>query len=77
MSKEITNVGGFFKIKDLVNGKIKGIAKDDVRFELLNGELSILKGATYPIAIITDVSQVSVPSEANLTDLLNTLSSLT
>lgn len=76
MSLEITNSGGLFKIKNTVNGKIIACSKDDIRFKLRD-ELTIIKGATFPVMVINNASDVSTPSEANLTDLLVTLSSLT
>lgn len=77
MALEITNSGNLFKIKNTSSGKIKAISKDDVRFRFIGDKLTILKGATLPIEVITDVSQVSTPSESTLADLLTTLTELT
>lgn len=76
MAYEITQSGGFFKIKNTSTGLIKAIAKDDVRFEL-DEKLEILKGATLPILVISNVNQVTNPSESNLSNLLTALSNLT
>ena len=77
MALQITRQGGFFKIKNTSSGDIKAISKDDVRFKLRDSKLIILKGATLPIEVITDFSQVSSPSSSSLTDLLDKLANLT
>ena len=76
MAFEITNSGGFFKIKNTITGKIKAIAKDDVRFSLKD-ELTVLKGATFPIIVIRNVDEVTTPVATDLEDLLTKLNNLT
>ena len=76
MAIEITNSGGLFKIKKTSNGSIKAISKDDVRFELDN-EVTILKGAKYPVLVIKSSSEVTTPDSTDLNDLLTKLNNLT
>ena len=76
MAFEITNSGGLFKIKNTSNGSIKAISKDDVRFEL-DDKLTILKGAKYPVLVIRNSSEVTIPDSTDLNDLLTQLNNLT
>ena len=76
MAFEITNSGGFFKIKNTTTNEVKAIAKNDIRFVLRN-DLSIVKGANFRFAVIRDVSEVTTPSATDLNDLLTKLNNLT
>lgn len=76
MAFEITNSGGLFKIKNTITGNIKAISKDDVRFSLKD-ELTVLKGATFPIIVIRNVDEVTTPVATDLEDLLTKLNNLT
>jgi hypothetical protein len=76
MAFEITNSGGFFKIKNTITNEIKAIAKNDIRFVLRN-DLSVVKGANFKFAVISDVGEVTTPSATDLNDLLTKLNNLT
>ena len=76
MAFEITNSGGFFKIKNTATNEIKAVAKDDIRFELKN-TLNVIKGANFKFIVINSVTEVSIPSATDLEDLLTKLNNLT
>jgi len=76
MAFEITNSGGFLKIKDTTTNEIKAISKNDVRFELKK-TLDVMLGANFKFIVISDVVEVSTPSATDLNDLLTKLNNLT
>lgn len=76
MAFEITNSGGFLKIKDTTTNEIKAISKNDVRFELKK-TLDVMLGANFKFIVISDVVEVSTPPATDLEDLLIKLNNLT
>jgi hypothetical protein len=76
MAFEITNSGGFLKIKNTTTNEIKAISKNDVRFELKK-TLDIMLGANFKFIVIRDVVEVSTPPATDLNDLLTKLNNLT
>jgi len=76
MPFEITNSGGFLKIKDTTTNEIKAISKNDVRFELKK-TLDVMLGANFKFIVISDVVEVSTPPATDLEDLLIKLNNLT
>ena len=76
MAFEITNSGGFLKIKNTTTNKIKAISKNDVRFEL-EKTLDVMLGANFKFIVISDVVEVSTPLATDLEDLLTKLNNLT
>lgn len=76
MAFEITNSGGFLKIKNTTTNEIKAISKNDVRFEL-EKTLDIMLGANFKFIVISDVVEVSTPLATDLEDLLTKLNNLT
>jgi hypothetical protein len=76
MAFEITNTGGFLKIKNTTTNEIKAISKNDVRFELKK-TLNVMLGANFKFIVIRDVVEVSTPQATDLEDLLTKLNNLT
>ena len=76
MPFEITNSGGFLKIKNTNTNEIKAISKNDVRFELKK-TLDVMLGANFKFIVISDVVEVSTPPATDLNDLLTKLNNLT
>jgi hypothetical protein len=76
MAFEITNSGGFLKIKNTTTNEIKAISKNDVRFEL-EKTLDVMLGANFKFIVISDVVEVSTPVATDLEDLLTKLNNLT
>lgn len=76
MAFEITNSGGFLKIKNTTTNEIKAISKNDVRFELKK-TLDVMLGANFKFIVISDVLEVSTPTATDLEDLLIKLNNLT
>ncbi len=76
MAFEITNSGGFLKIKNTTTNEIKAISKNDVRFELKK-TLNVMLGANFKFIVISDVVEVSTPLATDLEDLLTKLNNLT
>lgn len=76
MAFEITNSGGFLKIKNTTTNEIKAISKNDVRFELKK-TLDVMLGANFKFIVISDVVEVSTPLATDLDDLLTKLNNLT
>jgi len=76
MAFEITNSGGFLKIKNTTTNEIKAISKNDVRFEL-DKTLDVMLGANFKFIVISDVVEVSTPLATDLEDLLTKLNNLT
>ena len=76
MAFEITNSGGFLKIKNTTTNEIKAISKNDVRFEL-EKTLDVMLGANFKFIVISDVVEVSTPVATDLDDLLTKLNNLT
>lgn len=76
MAFEITNSGGFLKIKNTTTNEIKAISKNDVRFELKK-TLNVMLGANFKFIVIRDVVEVSTPQATDLEDLLTKLNNLT
>lgn len=76
MAFEITNSGGFLKIKNTTTNEIKAISKNDVRFELKK-TLDVMLGANFKFIVIRDVVEVSTPQATDLEDLLTKLNNLT
>lgn len=76
MAFEITNSGGFLKIKNTTTNEIKAISKNDVRFELKK-TLDVMLGANFKFIVISDVVEVSTPPATDLEDLLIKLNNLT
>lgn len=76
MAFEITNSGGFLKIKNTTTNEIKAISKNDVRFELKK-TLDVMLGANFKFIVISDVVEVSTPPATDLNDLLTKLNNLT
>jgi hypothetical protein len=76
MAFEITNSGGFLKIKNTTTNEIKAISKNDVRFEL-EKTLDVMLGANFKFIVISDVVEVSTPLATDLEDLLTKLNNLT
>jgi hypothetical protein len=76
MAFEITNSGGFLKIKNTTTNEIKAISKNDVRFEL-EKTLDVMLGANFKFIVISDVVEVSTPLATDLDDLLTKLNNLT
>lgn len=76
MPFEITNSGGFLKIKNTTTNEIKAISKNDVRFEL-EKTLDVMLGANFKFIVISDVVEVSTPVATDLEDLLTKLNNLT
>jgi hypothetical protein len=76
MPFEITNSGGFLKIKNTTTNEIKAISKNDVRFELKK-TLDVMLGANFKFIVISDVVEVSTPPATDLNDLLTKLNNLT
>lgn len=76
MAFEITNSGGFLKIKNTTTNEIKAISKNDVRFELKK-TLNVMLGANFKFVVISDVVEVSTPTATDLNDLLTKLNNLT
>ena len=76
MPFQITNSGGFLKIKDTTTNEIKAISKNDVRFELKK-TLDVMLGANFKFIVISDVVEVSTPTATDLEDLLIKLNNLT
>ena len=76
MAFEITNSGGFLKIKNTTTNEIKAISKNDVRFELKK-TLDVMLGANFKFIVISDVVEVSTPLATDLEDLLTKLNNLT
>ena len=75
MAFEITNSGGFLKIKNTTTNEIKAISKNDVRFELKK-TLDIMLGANFKFIVIKDVVEVSTHPATDLNDLLTKLNNL-
>ena len=76
MAFEITNSGGFLKIKNTTTNEIKAISKNDVRLEL-EKTLDVMLGANFKFIVISDVVEVSTPLATDLEDLLTKLNNLT
>ena len=76
MAFEITNSGGFLKIKNTITNEIKAISKNDVRFEL-DKTLDVMLGANFKFIVIKDIVEVSTPLATDLEDLLTKLNNLT